>query len=278
MRRNAALLLIDVQQGCDDPSWGLRNNPDAEQNIALLLDKWRSSGRPVLHVRQDSRIAASPLRAGSPGNIFKPETAPVEGELVYPKSVNSAFIGKSLEQDLTARGISTLVIVGLTTNHCVSTTAAWPAISASRRSLWRMPRRRSTERAWQFKLAHRTRREMLDHDHMDHRHMHPESDRAEAHAAGISLNRLALTATAHCLSGCAVGEVPRPDHRNCARLGDRSDDCARRRSGFRVRICFQHDPRCVGRGSPLTRCSSWRLLPTQSQSPSWKSSTMRLCW
>lgn len=30
---------------------------------------------------------------------------------------------------------------------------------------------------------------------------------AETHAAGTSLNRLAFTATAHCLSGCATGEI-----------------------------------------------------------------------
>ena len=121
--RNAALLLIDVQQGFDDPSWGRRNNPGAEQTIALLLEHWRSTGRPVLHVRHDSRSAGSPLRSGIPGNDFKREATPVEREPVYSKSVNSAFIGTSLEEDLRARSILTLVIVGLTTNHCVSTTA-----------------------------------------------------------------------------------------------------------------------------------------------------------
>jgi nicotinamidase-related amidase len=37
--------------------------------------------------------------------------------------VNSAFIGTNLEADLRTLGIETLVLVGLTTNHCVSTTA-----------------------------------------------------------------------------------------------------------------------------------------------------------
>ena len=48
---------------------------------------------------------------------------PHSGEPTYRKSVNSGFIGTTLEADLRERGIHTLVIVGLTTNHCVSTTA-----------------------------------------------------------------------------------------------------------------------------------------------------------
>jgi len=47
----------------------------------------------------------------------------------------------------------------------------------------------------------------MDHDPMDHRHSHHDEARAEAHAAGTSLNRLAFMATVHCLSGCATGEV-----------------------------------------------------------------------
>lgn len=45
------------------------------------------------------------------------------------------------------------------------------------------------------------------HSAHGHAHAHGDEARAQAHAHDVSLNRLAFTATLHCLSGCAVGEV-----------------------------------------------------------------------
>jgi nicotinamidase-related amidase len=120
---NAALLLIDLQQGLDDPRWGRRNNPRMEERISELVDAFRVSKRAVIHAKHMSMLAASPLRPGQPGNHFKVRFAPAPAELVIEKCVNSCFIGTSLERDLRRDGICTLVIAGLTTNHCVSTTA-----------------------------------------------------------------------------------------------------------------------------------------------------------
>ena len=47
----------------------------------------------------------------------------------------------------------------------------------------------------------------MQHDQSTHPHVHGDAARAQAHTAGTSLNRLAFSATLHCLSGCAVGEV-----------------------------------------------------------------------
>lgn len=122
MDANTALLVIDVQQGLDEPRLGARNNPDAERRIAELLAAWRAARRPVIHVQHMSLEPQSSLREGLPGNAFKPETQPLHGEPVFRKHVNSAFIGTDLEAYLRANGIRGLVVVGLTTDHCVSTT------------------------------------------------------------------------------------------------------------------------------------------------------------
>ncbi len=119
---DTTLLIIDVQQGFDDPRWGRRNNPGAEDNIARLLDAWRNTSRPIIHVRHLSSEEGSPLRPGQPGYAIKDAARPLPGEPVVEKSVNSAFIGTDLEARLRAAGVTTLVIAGLTTDHCVSTT------------------------------------------------------------------------------------------------------------------------------------------------------------
>jgi nicotinamidase-related amidase len=62
------------------------------------------------------------LRPDHPGSAIKPIVQPLPDEPVIQKSVNSAFIGTDLEARLRHNDLSTLVIVGLTTDHCVSTT------------------------------------------------------------------------------------------------------------------------------------------------------------
>jgi nicotinamidase-related amidase len=120
--RTAALIAIDLQKAIDHPSWGERNNPEAERNVAALLDAWRASGRPVYHIRHDSREPDSHYRPGQPGHAFKPVTQPVEGEAVIGKRTNSAFIGTDLESRLRAGGQTVLVIAGVITNNSVEAT------------------------------------------------------------------------------------------------------------------------------------------------------------
>ena len=118
----AALILIDLQNAIDHPSWGQRNNPKAERNIESLLQVWRATHRPVYHIRHDSLEPTSYYRPGQPGNHFKPEAQPVTGEIIIPKKTNSAFIGTDLEPKLRRANQSLLVVAGVITNNSVETT------------------------------------------------------------------------------------------------------------------------------------------------------------
>jgi nicotinamidase-related amidase len=119
-----ALVVVDVQGGFDDASyWGRRNNPDCETNIAALIAHWRAMGRPIVFVRHDSEMPASPLHPSSPGNAFK-EVITGEPDLLVTKSVNSSFHGTpDLDAWLRGRGLKGIVVCGITTNHCCETTA-----------------------------------------------------------------------------------------------------------------------------------------------------------
>jgi nicotinamidase-related amidase len=119
-----ALLVIDVQRAFEDAGfWGTRNNPDCEANVAALIGAWRSSRRPLVYVRHDSVEPGSPLAPGLPGNAFK-DVVTGDPDLLVTKHVNSAFYGDpDLHGWLQARGIGSIAVCGITTNHCVETTA-----------------------------------------------------------------------------------------------------------------------------------------------------------
>lgn len=111
-----------MQIGFDSPYWGTRNNPNLEKNVKKILEHWRKQSLPVIHIKHCSTEEASSLREDNAGNEFKAECKPLENEIIFKKSVNSAFIGTSLEQHLKENNFHKLTIVGLTTDHCISTT------------------------------------------------------------------------------------------------------------------------------------------------------------
>lgn len=121
---NPALILIDIQKGFKDITYwgGDRNNSDAEEKAGALLKIWRAKKLPVFHVQHCSSNPDSILNETNPGNKFQDVVKPLEDETIIKKNVNSAFIGTNLKELLDDAKITNLVIVGLTTDHCVSTT------------------------------------------------------------------------------------------------------------------------------------------------------------
>jgi len=129
LHENPALILIDIQKGFEDIAYwgGQRNNPEAEKNASTLLNLWRKLSLPVFHIKHCSTNPESRLAEGKPGNDFMDLVVPVQGEPVIKKNVNSAFIGTDLKQRLEDLKIHKVVIVGLTTDQCVSTSARMAA-------------------------------------------------------------------------------------------------------------------------------------------------------
>ncbi len=118
-----ALIVVDLQRAFDEPSWGPRNNPACERNVARLVDDFRDRGEAVVFVRHDSREPGSPLAPDHPGNAFKPELTG-EADLLLTKHVNSAFLGEpDLDGWLKERGIGRIAVCGIQTNMCCETTA-----------------------------------------------------------------------------------------------------------------------------------------------------------
>jgi nicotinamidase-related amidase len=118
----AVLLPVDMQQAFDSSPWPRRWNDKVDANGQALLAAWRSAGRPVIHVRHDSVQPGSTLAPGQPGNRFRPGFEPLSGEPILTKSVNSAFIGTDLDLRLRRLGASSIVVFGISTDMCVSTT------------------------------------------------------------------------------------------------------------------------------------------------------------
>ncbi|RDI59144.1 cysteine hydrolase family protein [Microvirga subterranea] len=119
---NSVLLPVDMQQAFDLPSWPRRWNEAVDRNGLALLAAWRARGLPVIHVRHDSVTPGSTLAPGQTGNEFRPGFGPQGGEALVTKGVNSAFIGTDLDLRLKRLGVRRVVVFGITTDMCVSTT------------------------------------------------------------------------------------------------------------------------------------------------------------
>lgn len=149
-RTRTALLCVDIQVGLnvqDTDYYGrARSNPAFEHNIASLLAAARSYNESkatqpitIIHVTHRSSDPNSPLFPGKASAAIQPCAAALEGELHFTKTANSAFVGTDLEATLREQGTRQLFIVGIATDHCVSTSTRMAAdleVLGQREGVW----------------------------------------------------------------------------------------------------------------------------------------------
>ncbi len=148
-----ALIVIDMQRDfIEDGGFGASLGNDVRPlqaivpTVARLIDGARVAGLPVIHTREchlpdlsdcppAKRLRGKPaarigdpgpmgriLIAGEPGAEIVPALAALPGETVIDKPGKGAFHATPLMEVLTARGITTLLLSGVTTEVCVQTT------------------------------------------------------------------------------------------------------------------------------------------------------------
>ncbi|KAF7368775.1 Cysteine hydrolase [Mycena venus] len=137
---HTALIVIDVQQAFIDPSFlkRERSTPNLQPNITDLLAGFRSKDLPVIHIHHIDTERFDPDGTSPWNEKTHPEgvlpqdyVKPLGAELVLRKYDNSSgFCARlvsdgttSLKDVLDAQGIKTVVLVGLSSPHCVSSTA-----------------------------------------------------------------------------------------------------------------------------------------------------------
>ncbi len=115
----SVLLIVDVQTAL------VEKHPYNEQNvidnIKKLISTARGNGKEVLYVRHDDG-KDSELEYGTEGWQVYAKIAPNNGEKVFDKQYNSAFLKTGLKEYLDSKQIDTIILAGLQTEYCIDTT------------------------------------------------------------------------------------------------------------------------------------------------------------
>jgi nicotinamidase-related amidase len=90
-------------------------------DLTDLFSAKRDRGNPSLRIGEEGPMGRLLVR-GSAGHEIVPELAPQPGEVVLDKPGKGSFYATDLETILRARGISSLVVTGVTTEVCVQST------------------------------------------------------------------------------------------------------------------------------------------------------------
>ena len=117
---DGVLLIIDAQREYTDGLLPLSGVTGAVDALAVLLDKARKAGAPVIHVRHQGKGKA--FNPASTGYEIVAPLAPRNGETILDKALPNSFAGTDLAKILTGIGRKNLIVGGFMTHMCVSAT------------------------------------------------------------------------------------------------------------------------------------------------------------
>ncbi|WP_366842332.1 cysteine hydrolase family protein [Reyranella sp.] len=117
---DGVLLIVDAQREYTDGLLPLTGVQPAVEALAVLLEKARAAGAPVVHVRHQSKGKA--FNPASTGYEIVKELTPRAGETIIDKGLPNSFAGTDLAQRLTAIGRKNLLVGGFMTHMCISAT------------------------------------------------------------------------------------------------------------------------------------------------------------
>lgn len=118
----STLVLIDCQNTYTQGVMELDGVQAALDETALLLERARTAGIPVIHIQHDDGPGSLYDIAGESGAIAA-QVAPRGGEPVIVKNYPNSFVETDLEAELKTVGASNLILAGFMTHMCVNSTA-----------------------------------------------------------------------------------------------------------------------------------------------------------
>jgi nicotinamidase-related amidase len=118
--KDGVLLIIDAQREYTDGLLPLTGVAPAIEQLAVLLDKARAAGAPVVHVRHVSKGKA--FNPSSTGYEIVKSLTPRDGEVIVDKGLPNAFAGTELAKHLAATARKNLIVGGFMTHMCISAT------------------------------------------------------------------------------------------------------------------------------------------------------------
>jgi nicotinamidase-related amidase len=117
---DGVLLIIDAQREYTDGLLPLPGVAAAIEALAVLLDKARKAGAPIVHIRHQSKGKA--FNPASTGYEIVSALTPRAGETIVDKGLPNAFAGTELAKHLAASDRKNLIVGGFMTHMCVSAT------------------------------------------------------------------------------------------------------------------------------------------------------------